>query len=155
MTNKEAMEIVLKLAELGDTIAQVEGLGGERLTDKEFFTEEETTALNEQLTAEGVDPSMRGREILTIGERDERERYKYQGNRDSDERHHIHYDNEVWLRTRVPKGLSSRRTSLVTDPPDGLIPPLTPEPYPSTLSRPWPVFPSTSRGSNIVCVRNK
>ena len=99
----------------------------ERLADKEFFTEEETTALNEQLTAEGVDPSMRGREILTIGERDDRERYKYQGNRDSDERHHIHYDNEIWLRTRVPKGLSSRRTSLVTDPPDGLIPPLTPE----------------------------
>ena len=99
----------------------------ERLADKEFFTEEETTALNEQLTAEGVDPSMRGREILTIGERDERERYKYQGKRDSDERHHIHYDNEIWLRTRVPKGLSSRRTSLVTDPPDGLIPPLTPE----------------------------
>ena len=99
----------------------------DRLAGKEFFTEEEATALNEQLTAEGVDPSMRGREILTIGDRDERERYKYQGNRDSEERHHIHYDNEIWLRTRVPKGLSSRRTSLVTDPPDGRIPPLIPE----------------------------
>ena len=27
------------------------------------------------------------------------------------------YDNELWLRTVVPKGLSSRRTSLITDPP--------------------------------------
>jgi chorismate mutase len=35
MTNKEAMEIVLKLAELGDSIAQVKGLDGKRLTDRE------------------------------------------------------------------------------------------------------------------------
>ncbi len=32
-----------------------------------------------------------------------------------------------WLRTPVPKGLSSRRTSLITDPPNGRIPPLTPK----------------------------
>jgi len=35
MTNREAMEIVLKLAEFGDSIAQVKGLDGKRLTDKE------------------------------------------------------------------------------------------------------------------------
>tara|TARA_B110000438_G_C15392319_1_gene469627 strand:- start:337 stop:507 length:171 start_codon:yes stop_codon:yes gene_type:complete len=35
MTDKEAMKIVLKLAEFGDSIAQVKGLGGKRLTDKE------------------------------------------------------------------------------------------------------------------------
>ena len=32
---------------------------------------------------------------------------------------YVHYDNAIWLATRVPKGLSSRRTSLITDPPDG------------------------------------
>ncbi len=35
MKNREAMEIVLKLAEFGDSIAQVKGLEGKRLTDKE------------------------------------------------------------------------------------------------------------------------
>ena len=35
MTNREAMEIVLKLAEFGDSIAQAKGLEGKRLTDKE------------------------------------------------------------------------------------------------------------------------
>ena len=35
MTNKEAMEKVLKLAELGNSTAQVKGLDGKRLTDKE------------------------------------------------------------------------------------------------------------------------
>ena len=38
-----------------------------------------------------------------------------------------HYDNAMWLRTQRPKGLSSRRTSLIVDPPDGKIPPRTPE----------------------------
>ena len=31
-----------------------------------------------------------------------------------------------WLRTPVPKGLSSRRTSLITYPRNGRLPPLTP-----------------------------
>jgi len=35
MTNKQAMEKVLKLAELGNSIAQEYGLDGKRLTDKE------------------------------------------------------------------------------------------------------------------------
>ena len=95
----------------------------DHLAGKEFFTEEETAALERQLTADGVDPS--AREILYIEDREEIERYKYQANRTSEERHHIHYDNEIWLRTAVPKGLSSRRTSLITHPPNGQFPPLT------------------------------
>ena len=97
------------------------------LGDREFFTEEEAAFLAGTLTAEGVDPS--AREILTlidIDDREELERYKFQGNRTPDERHHIHYDNEIWLRTPVPKGLSSRRTSLITYPGNGRLPPLTP-----------------------------
>jgi len=35
MTNKQAMEKVLKLAQLGNSTAQVKGLDGKRLTDKE------------------------------------------------------------------------------------------------------------------------
>ena len=98
------------------------------LGDREFFTEAEWAFLQDTLTAEGVDPS--AREILTlvdINDREELERYKFQGNRTREERHHIHYDNEIWLRTQVPKGLSSRRTSLLTYPRDGRFPPLTPE----------------------------
>ena len=95
----------------------------DHLAEKQFFTEEETAALQRQLTAEGVDPS--AREILYIEDREDIERYKYQANRTSEERHHIHYDNEIWLRTAVPKGLSSRRTSLLTYPPNGQFPPLT------------------------------
>ena len=98
------------------------------LGDREFFTEEETAWLQRELTAEGVDPS--AREILNlidIEDRAEIQRYKYQGNRTRDERHHIHYDNEIWLRTPVPKGLSSRRTSLITWPRNGRFPPRTPE----------------------------
>ena len=98
------------------------------LGDREFFTEEETAWLQRELTAEGVDPS--AREILNlidIEDRAEIQRYKYQDNRTRDERHHIHYDNEIWLRTPVPKGLSSRRTSLITYPRNGRFPPRTPE----------------------------
>ena len=98
----------------------------DHLADREFFTEEEWAFLQDTLTAEGVDPS--AREILTlveIDDREELERYKFQGNRTREERHHIHYDNEIWLRTPVPKGLSSRRTSLITYPRNGRVPPLT------------------------------
>jgi hypothetical protein len=38
----------------------------------------------------------------------------------------IHYDDALWQSERTPTGLSSLRTSLVVDPPDGRIPPLTP-----------------------------
>ena len=93
----------------------------EYLGDKAFYSEEEFAELQAQLTAEGVDPLARDAAILEDAE--ERERGLYQVNRDPS---YVHYDNTVWLRTEVPKGLSTRRTSLITDPPNGRIPPLTP-----------------------------
>ena len=100
----------------------------EHLAGKEFFTEEEAAALHQQLTAEGVDPSARN--ALTIEDAEARET-RLQQTRDaahpiSSASSAVHYDNDIWLRTPVPKGLSSRRTSLITDPPDGQIPPRTP-----------------------------
>ena len=95
----------------------------EHLGGKEFFTEEEAAALHQQFTAEGVDPLARS--AINLDSAEERETRLYQTNRDDGT--YVHYDNELWLRTAVPKGLSSRRTSLITDPPDGQIPPLTPE----------------------------
>ena len=94
----------------------------EYLAGKEFFTEEETAALQQQFTAEGVDPV--ARDAINLEDAEAREKRLYQTNRDAT---YVHYDNEIWLRTVVPKGLSSRRTSLITDPPDGRIPPLTPK----------------------------
>ena len=82
----------------------------EHLAGKEFFTEEEAAALQQQLTAEGVDPSARS--AVNIEDTEARDRSLYQTNRDAS---CIHYDNEIWLRTPLPTGLSSRRTSLITD----------------------------------------
>ena len=94
----------------------------EYLAGKEFYSEEEAAALHTQLTAEGVDPLARSAvNVADTAARDER---LYQTNRDDV---YVHYDNEIWLRTRVPKGLSSHRTSLITDPPNGRIPPQTPQ----------------------------
>jgi len=39
----------------------------------------------------------------------------------------IHYDNVIWQTEPYNKGVSGLRTSLVTDPKDGRVPPLTPE----------------------------
>ena len=94
----------------------------ERLADREFLTDEEAALLQRQLTAEGVDPLRR--DAVAIADPEERRRALYQENRDAS---YVHYDNQVWLRTAVPKGLSTARTSLITYPPNGRIPPLTPE----------------------------
>jgi len=94
----------------------------DHLAGKEFFTEEEAAALLNQLTAEGVDPS--ARDALTFADEEARTNRLKQTNREPS---YVHYDNAIWLRTPVPKGLSSRRTSLITDPRDGKIPPLTAE----------------------------
>ena len=91
----------------------------EYLAGKEFFTEEETAALQQQLTAEGVNPVARS--AINFEEAEAREKRLRQT------QENIHYDNAIWLGTSVPKGLSSRRTSLITDPPNGRIPPLTPK----------------------------
>ena len=88
------------------------------LAGQEFFTDEEVAELQALLTAEGVDP-LAGN-VLALEDDERRQDRLYQ---DSD----THYDNSVWLRGNTPKGLSSRRTSLIVDPPDGRIPPRTGE----------------------------
>ena len=92
------------------------------LGDKAFYSEEEWASLQAQLTAEGVDP-LAGN-VINIEDPEEREQRLYQDNRDPS---YVHYDNELWLRTPVPKGLSTLRTSLITDPPNGRIPATVPE----------------------------
>ena len=91
------------------------------LGDQAFYSEEEWAALQAQLTAEGVDPLAGS--AIQAADAEERERRLYQTNRDAT---YVHYDNEIWLRTPVPKGLSTRRTSLITDPPNGRIPATVP-----------------------------
>jgi hypothetical protein len=39
----------------------------------------------------------------------------------------VHYDDAIWQTETYKKGVSGLRTSLIVDPPDGRIPPLTPE----------------------------
>ena len=94
----------------------------ERLADQEFFTDEELALLQRQLTAEGVDPLRR--DAVEIEDPEVREEALYQDNREAS---YVHYDNQVWLRTPVPKGLSTRRTSLLTYPRNGRFPPMTPQ----------------------------
>jgi hypothetical protein len=89
------------------------------LKGKEFFTEEEATDLQKLLTADGVDPL--ARTALAADDED-----AIRG-RTRQSKENIHYDNAIWLTEKRSKGLSTRRTSLITDPPDGRIPPLTPE----------------------------
>ena len=90
----------------------------EHLGDQAFYTEEEFALLQSQLTVDGADPLARF--AIGIADPEERARALDQTHRDES---YVHYDNAIWLATRVPKGLSTRRTSLITDPPDGRIPP--------------------------------
>src|ERR1051325_5534393 len=39
----------------------------------------------------------------------------------------VHYDDAIWQTETYKKGVSGLRTSLIVDPPDGRIPPLTPQ----------------------------
>jgi hypothetical protein len=39
----------------------------------------------------------------------------------------VHYDNAIWQSENYKKGVSTLRTSLIVDPPDGKLPPLTEE----------------------------
>ena len=88
-----------------------------RFAGQELLTEEEVAELTQLLTAEGVNPLAGG--VLAVEDDERRERVSQ-----SDP---THYDNAVWLTTSQPKGLSSRRTSLIVDPPDGRIPSRTPD----------------------------
>ena len=91
----------------------------DNLADQEFLSEQELAELNEILTAEGVDP-LRARSILSAQTEEERLE------RTQQTQENIHYDNSVWLREPQPRQLTTRRTSLIVDPPNGRIPPLIP-----------------------------
>jgi hypothetical protein len=88
-----------------------------RYAGREFLTEQEGRELTKLLTQEDVDPLAGG----IFAASDEERRKRVQQNDPT------HYDNSLWLRTAQPKALSSLRTSLIIDPPDGRIPPQTPE----------------------------
>ena len=104
------------------------------LAGKEFFTEDEAAQLRKILTADGADPLAK----TAINEGDqEKIRKRLQQTKEN-----IHYDNAIWLGTAKPKGLSSRRTSMIVDPPDGRVPPLTPEAKRRKDSRPRTSFDS-------------
>jgi hypothetical protein len=66
-----------------------------------------------------------GKEFLT-----EAEAVAYEKKRllqeESQAKDDIHYDNTIWQKESYDKVVSRRRTSLVVDPPDGKLPPLTP-----------------------------
>ena len=89
----------------------------ERFAGREFLTEQEMLELTKLVSQEGVDP-LAGT-LLAVGDDERNQRVKQVDP--------THYNNAVWLATPQPKALSSRRTSLIVDPPDGRLPPLTPE----------------------------
>src|SRR5262245_35165355 len=88
-----------------------------RYADREFLTDEEVAELSALLAQDDVDQLDAG----IFGAADE-ERRKRVVPADP-----THYDNALWLSTPHLKPLSSNRTSLIYDPPDGKIPPLTDE----------------------------
>jgi hypothetical protein len=88
-----------------------------RYADREFLTDQEVAELSALLTQGDVDPLAAG--IFGASDEDRRKRVVQ-----SDP---THYDNALWLSTPQLKPLSSNRTSLIYDPPDGKIPPLTDE----------------------------
>ena len=90
----------------------------ERYKDREFLTDAEMAELSSVLTAEGTDPLTRN--VLN----DDPEQVRA---RRVQTQENIHYDNAIWLTEERPKSLSSARTSLIVDPPDGRIPPMTEE----------------------------
>lgn len=89
----------------------------DRYANQEFLTESEVATLTRLLTQPGVNPLGRG----VFGASDQ-DRQQQTAQNDP-----THYDNALWLATTRPKALSSRRTSLIVDPPNGKLPPLTAE----------------------------
>ncbi len=87
----------------------------ERYAGREFLTDEEAAALTKLLTQPGVNPL--GRAVF--GAQD------HERQKETQQSDPTHYDNAVWLATTRPKALSSRRTSLIVDPSNGRLPPLT------------------------------
>jgi hypothetical protein len=89
----------------------------ERYAGQEFLTDQEAAELSALLTQDDVDPLAAG----IFGASDD-ERHKRVVQNDP-----THYDNALWLATPDLEPLSSKRTSLIYDPADGKMPPLTPE----------------------------
>jgi hypothetical protein len=88
-----------------------------RYANQEFLTDQEAADLSALLSQADVDPLVAG----IFGATDEERRKRVVQNDPT------HYDNALWLATSDLKPLSSNRTSLIYDPPDGKIPPLTAE----------------------------
>jgi hypothetical protein len=88
-----------------------------RYAGRAFLSDEEFAALTALVTQPGVDPL--APDVLGADDDDRVERVR--------QNDPTHYDNSLWLSTAQPKALSSRRTSLIVDPADGRIPPLTAE----------------------------
>jgi hypothetical protein len=65
-----------------------------------------------------------GREFMTAAEADAYEKKKI-SEENSQANDDIHYDNVIWQSEHYTKGVSQQRTSIVFDPPDGKLPPLT------------------------------
>jgi hypothetical protein len=88
-----------------------------RYAGQEFLTDKEAAELSTLLIQEDVDPLVTG----IFGASDEERRQRVAQNDPT------HYDNALWLTAPDQKPLSSNRTSLIYDPADGKIPPMTPE----------------------------
>ncbi|MEQ1911787.1 MAG: hypothetical protein ABMA15_23415 [Vicinamibacterales bacterium] len=88
-----------------------------RYAGQEFLTDAEAAELTKLLTQPGVDPLAAG----IFGATDEQRRARVNQNDPT------HYDNSLWLTPENAKALSSLRTSLIVDPPDGRLPAQTPE----------------------------
>ena len=69
-------------------------------------------------------PELAGKEFFTEAEAEayEKQRRVRENSQAADD---LHYDNVIWQGQNPGKGVSNRRTSLIFDPPDGRIPPLT------------------------------
>ncbi|MBM3772793.1 MAG: hypothetical protein FJW27_16175 [Acidimicrobiia bacterium] len=89
----------------------------DRYANQPFLTDEEAARLTALLSQPNVDPLRGG--IFAAADHD-RESNVEQADP-------THYDNAQWLTTSRPKTLTSRRTSLIVDPPNGRFPPLTEE----------------------------
>jgi len=88
-----------------------------RYADQEFLTEQEAAELSALLTQDQVDPLAAG--IFALSDEERRKRIVQNNG--------THYDNALFLATPDLKPLSSNRTSLIYDPPDGKLPPVTAE----------------------------
>src|SRR4029453_11748789 len=88
-----------------------------RYADQEFLTEQEGAELSALLTQDQVDPLAAG--IFGLSDEERRKRIVQNNG--------THYDNALFLATPELKPLSSNRTSLIHDPPDGNLPPVTAE----------------------------